>query len=115
MRRGLDLPIIYSYLCFEMFKNYEDFESYRHLPNPYEIVIKILIRGNHISRGEMRTIEIDNIPIFKDIDFSKDYLPSFENDFLDFIDNECARIGSMGIPNPEKTLELYNKFRDREM
>lgn len=110
-RKSLDAPIVYGYICWELFKNYPQFEKYKDLPNPYENVVKIMQRGNYINRGEMKTIEINSLPITRDIDLNKIYLPSVENDFLDFIDKKCKRMGSAGIPNPEKVEELWEEFQ----
>jgi hypothetical protein len=110
-RKALDIPILYAYLCYEVFKNDSQFDVFKNLPNPYEPVIKLLTRGNHIVRGEMGTIEIDMLPIFKDLDFSSIFLPSYDDPFLNYIDTECIRSGSGGIPNPEKTNQLWEEFQ----
>ncbi|MCD0470487.1 hypothetical protein [Flavobacterium sp. JAS] len=112
-RKGLDVPILYAYLCWEVFKNDPSFNHFINLPNPYEPVIKILTRGNHIVRGEMATIEIDVTPIFKDLDFSKIFLPSCDDLFLNYIDEVCQRSGSRGIPNQEKTSQLWEEFKNQ--
>jgi hypothetical protein len=110
-RQGLDMPIVYAYLCWEIYKNNNQFDDYRDLPNPYGPVMKILTRGNHIKRGEMATIEVDVLPIFKNLDFAKTFLPSYDGDFLDYIDEVCERSGSGGIPNQEKTNQLWEEFQ----
>jgi hypothetical protein len=110
-RQGLDIPILYAYLCWEVCKNNDQLNIYRNLPNPYEPVIKILARGNHIKRGEMATIEIDILPVFKNLDFTKTFLPSYNTDFLNYIDEVSERSGSRGIPNIEKTNELWEEFQ----
>lgn len=110
-RKALDISILYAYLCWEVFKNNLQFDNYKDLPNPYEPVIKILKRGNHIIRGEMATIEIDALPIFKNLDFTKNFLPSYDYNFLDYIDEICERNGSGGIPNQEKTNQLWEEFQ----
>ncbi|WP_443938920.1 hypothetical protein [Pedobacter sp. MW01-1-1] len=107
--KSLDLIIVYSFLCWEIFKEFPELDQYSDMPNPYESSINILLRGNHIRRGEMATIEIDSrITIRKQFDFN---LPSIDNDFLDFIDSNCLRSGSYGIPNQNEVNKMWLNFR----
>ncbi|WP_185151777.1 hypothetical protein, partial [Chryseobacterium sp. SN22] len=109
--KGLDIPILYGYICWQLFKEYPQFNEYKALPDPYETVIKILQRGNNIRRGEMKSIEINGQVIFKDLDFTKNYLPSFDDKFLNYIDNTCERSADKGVPNSEKIQEMWKEFR----
>lgn len=59
----------------------------------------------------MKTIEIDNQTVFSDFDFDKVYLPSFDNNFLDFLDKKSDRLADNGIPNPEKVNELWEEYQ----
>lgn len=106
--KGFEYIFVYYSIYWEIFKNESKFESYINLPNPYESVIKILTRGNHIYKGEMSTFEIDRLTIKNDLGFK---LPSLDNDFLDYIDEVCLRSGSAGIPNQEKTNQLWEEFQ----
>ncbi|MBL3547555.1 hypothetical protein [Chryseobacterium sp. KMC2] len=112
--KGLDIPILYGYICWELFKEYPQFNKYKDLPDPYEPVIKILKRGNNIRRGEMKSIEINGQVIFKDLDFTKNYLPSFDDEFLNYLDNNCERLADKGIPNSEKIQDMWKEFREME-
>jgi hypothetical protein len=99
---------IYYSICWDIFKSYPEFENYKHLANPYDSVNLIFWRGNHISKGEMSTIEIDNLTVKKQFDFK---LPSLDVTFLDYIDTVCHRSGSEGIPNQEKVNVLWDTFK----
>ncbi len=111
LRNELNVSIVYGYLCWELFKDYPQLDDFRNLVDPYEPVIKILQRGNNIRRGEMKTIEIDNQIVFSDFDFEKVYLPSFNDEFLDFVNNKSDRLADSGIPNPERVDELWEEFQ----
>ncbi|KAF2081309.1 hypothetical protein [Flavobacterium sharifuzzamanii] len=106
--RGFEYIYVYLYIYWQIFKNSPSFEKYQNLPDPYEPVIKILLRGNHVYKGEMSTIEVDNLPIKRQTDFR---LPSLDYDFLEYIDEICIRSGSGGIPNQEKTNQLWEDFK----
>lgn len=114
LRNELNVSILYGYLCWELFKNNQHLDKFRNLEDPYEPVIKILQRGNNIRRGEMKTIEIDSQVVFSNFDYDKVYLPSFDNDFLDFIDKKSNRLADNGIPNPEQVNELWQEFQQIE-
>lgn len=111
LRNELNVSILYGYLCWKLFKNNQHLDKFRNLEDPYEPVIKILQRGNNIRRGEMKTIEIDSQVVFSNFDYDKVYLPSFDNDFLDFIDKKSNRLADNGIPNPEQVNELWQEFQ----
>lgn len=106
--RGFEYIFIYYSIYWDIFNEKSQFKNYNNLPNPYESVIKILLRGNNIYKGEMNSIEIDNLTVRKQTDFK---LPSLDYDFLDYIDEVCERSGSAGIPNQEKTNQLWEEFQ----
>lgn len=108
---GFEYIYIYLNIYWQIYKNSTDFIKYQNLPDPYEPVIKILLRGNHIYKGEMATIEIDNLTVKKQTNFR---LPSLDYDFLNYIDEVCERNGSGGIPNQEKTNQLWEEFQKQK-
>jgi len=106
--RGFEYIFIYYSIYWEIFIETSQTKKIETLMNPYDSVIKILLRGNHIYKGEMSTIEIDNLSVKKETDFR---LPSLDYDFLDYIDEKCERSGSKGIPNQEETNQLWEEFK----
>lgn len=106
--RGFEYIYVYLYIYWQIFKNSPRFEKYQNLADPYEPVIKIFLRGNHVCKGEMSTIEVDNLPVKRQTDFR---LPSLDYDFLEYIDEICIRSGSGGIPNQEETNQLWKDFQ----
>lgn len=99
---------IYISIYWKLFQNEKKIKQYSYLPNPYESVIKILQRGNHIYKGELNRIEIDNMPVKKVTNF---ILPSLDNDFLNYVDTLKVRYGSSDIPNQEEINQLWKEFQ----
>lgn len=108
---GFEYIFIYYSIYWEILKEKNQFKKFKDLPNPYDSVIKVFLRGNHIQKGEMSTIEIDNLPVKKQTNFK---LPSLDYDFLDYIDKVCERSGSGGIPNQERTNQLWEEFQKQK-
>lgn len=107
--RGFEYIFIYYSIYWDIFKGHPEFKKFSNLPNPYDSVIKILLRGSHIYRGEMGTIEVDNLPIKNDNTF---ILPSLDDNFLDFLDLKCKRRDSLGIPSQLETNNLWVEFQN---
>ena len=107
--RGLDAALIHATFCWDLFKDNPVFDKYKNLPAPYESIKTLYIRGHHVGRSEPRYITIDSKnDVRKETDFR---LPSLDYDFLDYIDEVCERSGSAGIPNQEKTNQLWEEFQ----
>ena len=96
---------IYLFIYWEVYKDSIDIRKYNYLEHPYEGIIKIILHNNMIYRG--RDVLICNVPIYDNQVFK---LPSIEDDFLNFIDANCKLDGYNGIPNQEKTNQLYKEF-----
>jgi len=105
---GFEYVLLYFSIYWEVFKDYPKIAKYQSLPNPYESIFKIILRGNHIYKGEMNTIEIDHCPVKRQTDF---FMPSLDADFLNYVDIVVVRSGSDGIPNQEQIHVLWEKFK----
>ncbi|WP_438711010.1 hypothetical protein ACSTS3_21110 [Aquimarina muelleri] len=76
------------YVCWNIFKSYINFSKYKNLPEPYNPILKIILRGGdiYIHNGVYHIddfgVSINNILNGKEKYFS----PSLEDDFLDFLD-----------------------------
>lgn len=108
--RGLDAGLIHALFCWDLFKNHLTFENFDKLPDPYAPIKALYLRGHFVNKSDIRTITIDYITaIKKQTDFR---LPSLDHDFLDYIDSVCERNGgSGGIPNQERTNQLWEEFK----
>ena len=83
---------------------------YKELPNPYEPVFKIIIRGGDIVYSE-GFFTISRIDIGNNLKTLNLILPSLDDNFLDYIDSKCKLVGSDGIPNQERVNELWEEFQ----
>lgn len=107
--RGLDAGLIHSLFCWDLFKDSQVFDKYKNLPDPYESIKALYITGHYVDKSEPRTITIDSkyAPRLQ-TDFR---LPSLDYVFLDYIDKVSIRSGTGGIPNQEKTNQLWEEFQ----
>jgi hypothetical protein len=110
--RSFDYLFIYLSIYWGIFKNTPKIKQYEYLPEPYEPVMKILLRGGHISFKET-FYNVSGIDISKKSKTLSYRLPSLDEDFLDFIDVKCKLSGSDGIPSQESTNALWNEFENR--
>ncbi|WP_281322472.1 hypothetical protein [Flavobacterium aestivum] len=110
--RGLDAGLIYALFCWDSFKDNPVFDKYKNLPDPYDSIKALYITGHYVDRSEPTKITIDSKCIVRtQTDFR---LPSLDYDFLDYIDEVCERRGSDGIPNQEKTNQLWEEFQKQK-
>ena len=106
--RGFDYLFIYLFIYWDIFEN-EYFSQYKHLPNPYLSVIKILLRGGHIFYNNTY-YNVSDIDIRKSPNTLNFILPSIDDNFLDYIDSKCKLVGSDGIPNQERVNQLWEEY-----
>lgn len=107
--RSLDAGLIHALFCWEQFNDHPIFDNFKHLPNPYDSLRSLYTRGHYVDKSEPSTITIDSLSsVKKQTDFR---LPSLDLKFLNFLDKSCKRSGSGGIPNQEKTNELWEIFK----
>lgn len=107
--RSLDAGLIHALFCWDLFKDNPLFDKFKNLPNPYDPIKALFIRGHYVDKSDPRTITIDSIlSVKKQIDFR---LPSLDPKFLNYLDKNCKRSGSHGVPNQEKTNELWEIFK----
>lgn len=107
--RSLDAGLIHALFCWDLFKDDPLFDKFKNLPNPYDPIKTLYLRGHYVDKSEPRTITIDSIlSVKKQTDFR---LPSLDPKFLNYLDKNCKRSGSDGIPNQEKTNELWEIFK----
>jgi hypothetical protein len=109
--KSFEYKLLYYALYWEIIKDDLNFPADNQLPDPYIPILILIQRGNHIYRGEVSTIEVDNLAIKNEIDFS---LPSLDIAFLDFIDSSCQRMGSDGIPNKQRVDALWAEYNRKK-
>lgn len=102
--------IIYSYLCWEIFKEKQELIEIADGINPYNSVILIIMNQRLIHRRE-GFFYISNLMVFK---FRYNKLPSLSNDFLEFVDTKCpiSSYGNADVPNANEVTQLWNKFKE---
>jgi len=94
---------IYLYLNWEIFKSKPEIESHTTLKHPYQPVFKIISRGGRISFSTDNKFDIDHRTYLKyDNSFQ---LPSLDDRFLDFIDQNAT-----DFPNQERVNQLWQRF-----
>ena len=109
---SLDAGLIHGLFCWDIFKNNSVFDKFKNLPNPYDAIKILYITGHYVDKSEPSKITIDsNFDVRRQTDFR---LPSLDYDFLDYIDEQCQRSGSGGIPNQEKTNQLWEEFKQKK-
>jgi hypothetical protein len=107
--RGLDAGLIHALFCWDLFKDNPVFDKFKNLPDPYDAIRVLYITGHYVDKPEPNKITIDSKYIVRaQTNFR---LPSLEYGFLDYIDEICERSGSDGIPNQEKTNQLWEDFQ----
>jgi hypothetical protein len=111
--RSLDAGLIHALFCWDFFKNNSVFDKFKNLPNPYDSIKELYITGHYVDKSEPTKITIDSkFDVRKQTDFR---LPSLDYAFLDYIDSVCERNGgSGGIPNQEKTNQLWEEFQKKK-
>jgi hypothetical protein len=111
--RSLDAGLIHALFCWDFFKNNSVFDKFKNLPNPYDSIKALYITGHYVDKSEPTKITIDSkFDVKKQTDFR---LPSLDYDFLDYIDSVCERNGGTGgIPNQERTNQLWEEFQKKK-
>jgi hypothetical protein len=103
--------LIYSYLCWEIFKEKEELINIMDGINPYNSVIIIIIINQHLIHRREGFFYINNLMVFK---FRYNKLPSLTNEFLKFIDTICPvkNYGGTDVPNANEVAQLWSKFQE---
>lgn len=111
--RSLDAGLIHALFCWDLFKETSTFDKFKNLPNPYDPIKILYVTGHYVDKSEPTKITIDSkSDVKKQTDFR---LPSLDYDFLDYIDAVCERNGgSGGIPNQERTNQLWEEFQKKK-
>ena len=104
--RFYDDLFIYLFIYWELCKDFKEIKEHD-LPNPYEPLIKIIMRSEYIYT-QNGNIQIDNITINNLEKYNNYHLPSLEFDFLDYIDEMSEK--NKVIPNQEKTNQLWEEY-----
>ena len=107
--RSFDYLFIYLFIYWNLLIE-KNGNPYKELPNPYEPVFKIIIRGGDIVYSE-GFFTISRIDIGNNLKTLNLILPSLDDNFLDYIDSKCKLVGSDGIPNQERVNELWEEFQ----
>lgn len=110
--RSFDYLYIYLSIYWDLLKlqNKQIFEKYKHLPDPYDPVFKMIINGGGVlyREGYFNVSGIDISKKDKTINFT---MPSLDDSFLEYIDSHNKLLGSDGIPNQEKVNELWQEYQ----
>ena len=102
---------IFIYLNFHWNLNsYRDEIKKIGLANPYEPVVKIIERYNEVytcnGQFQIGKFTHNNREKYKNF-----LLPSLDDDFLDYVDDNLNHLGTSGIPNQKETDILWNEFQ----
>lgn len=106
--RFFDDYFIYLYIQWLLLSKTANL-SLNNLPAPYESVIKIIQRGGsiYVVNGQF---EIDGIGYKNSEKYFGYRLPSLEDDFLTYIEENLRQRGTQDIPNQEETNRFYDRY-----
>lgn len=109
--RDLTRGFIYLFIYWEVYKDTEELQKFKHLDHPYESLIKIVVNGDYIFKGREH-LELSELHGM--VKIQKLRLPSIEDDFLTYIDNskysEKNELYFYNVPNQEDVNELWETF-----
>lgn len=110
--RSFDYLYVYLSIYWNLLndQNKQIFEQYKHLPNPYESVFKMIMNGGGVFYGE-GFFNVSGVDISKNDKTINFTMPSLDENFLAYVDSHCKLLGSDGIPSQRKINELWEDYQ----
>lgn len=113
LNRNYNSLFIYLFIYWEVYKDTQELQAFKHLEHPYASLVKIAINADCIRAAKGGLLNLSLLDSSIDLNI-KLKLPSIEDDFLTYIDKSKYNKNYDGVihytPNQEEIDELYQEF-----